>query len=80
VLRARLTARATEGIDALELRLRNSFDEVKEFSRFGYVVINDEVDSATRELESIILAERQRSDRQMPAIQSILDSFDTTKL
>ena len=80
VLRARLTARATEGMDALALRLLNSFSEVKEFSRFGYVVINDSVDAASRRLESIILAERQRPDRQMPAIRDILDSFDKSKL
>jgi guanylate kinase len=80
VLRDRLTARATEGTDALALRLRNSFDEVKEYTRFTYVVVNDDKDSAARRLESIILAERQRSDRQMPVIKAILDSFDASKL
>lgn len=80
VLRARLTARATEGMDALALRLRNSFEEVKEFSRFGYVVVNDDIASASARLASIILAERQRPDRQMPAIKDILDSFDVSKL
>ena len=80
VLRDRLTARATEGMDALALRLKNSFDEVKEFSRFGYVVVNDDIAAASRRLESIILAERQRPDRQIPLIQDILDSFDKAKL
>ena len=80
VLRARLTARATEGMEAFALRLLNSFEEVKEYSRFGYVVVNDDIASASRRLEWIILAERQRADRQMPLIKDILDSFDKSKL
>lgn len=80
VLRDRLTARATEGIEALSLRLRNSFDEVKEYSRFGYVVVNDDKELAARRLEAIILAERQRPDRQTGLIKDILDSFDLSKL
>ena len=80
VLKARLTARATEGMADLELRLKNSLDEVMQFSRFGYVVINDEVPSASRRLAAIILAERQKPHRQGEQIQGILGSFDRAKL
>lgn len=80
VLRARLTARATEGMADLELRLKNSLSEVRHYSRFGYVVVNDEIGAATRRITSIILGERQRSDRQNTLIQGILDSFERAKL
>ena len=80
VLRERLTTRATEGTEDLSIRLRNAFDEVKEYTRFGYVIINDEVGSAVERLESVILAERQRPDRQMDQIRAILYSFDKAKL
>lgn len=80
VLRARLTARATEASGDLELRLRNSFNEVNQYTRFKYVVVNDEVTAAARKLGSIILAERQRRDRQNDLIQGILDSFELSKL
>jgi guanylate kinase len=80
VLRARLTARATEGAEDLDLRLKNALDEVMQFSRFGYVVINDEVPSASRKLAAIILAERQKPHRQGEQIQGILGSFDRAKL
>ena len=75
-LRARLTARATEGSDDLEIRLRNSHSEVARFSLFKYVVINDEVHTAAGKLASVIVAERQRRDRQSDSIQGILDSFE----
>ncbi len=75
----RLTNRATETREQLSLRLRNSFDEVLEYEDFEYVVINDEIAAATRRLETIILAERQKRVRQTDAIQDILNSFDASK-
>ena len=79
VLEARLTARATEKIDHLALRLQNSFVEVGHYSEFEYVIVNDEIERATGDLQTIILAERLRRDRQTNAIQSILSSFDESK-
>ena len=79
VLAARLTARATEKIEHLTLRLQNSFVEVSHYNEFEYVIVNDEVERATLDLQTIILAERLRRDRQTTAIQSILSSFDESK-
>ena len=80
VLRARLTARATEGMKDLELRLKNSLGEVMQFSRFEYVVVNDEIAAASNKLGAIIIAERQRPRRQEELIQGILGSFERAKL
>lgn len=80
VLRARLTARATEGAEDLQLRLKNSQREVMEYSHFRYVVVNDEVDAAARKIAAIILAERQRPDRQDALINGILGSFGRSKV
>lgn len=79
VLAARLTARATEKIEHLALRLQNSIGEVNRYTEFKYVVVNDEVEKATADLQTIILAERLRRDRQMTVIKGILDSFDKSK-
>ena len=80
VLRNRLKARATEKLKDLDLRLRNSFAEVRRVKEFDYVVINDDVSEATADLQTIILAERLKRIRQTEAIQSILSSFDTSKI
>jgi guanylate kinase len=80
VLRARLVARATETPEALALRLRNSIDEVRQFEFFDYVVVNDEIFSATNRIKSVIRGERQKRTRQLEAIQDILDSFDVSKV
>ena len=75
----RLTARATETPEQLSLRLRNSFDEMMDYKNFEYVVVNDDIPTAARRLESIILGERQKRIRQADAIKDILDSFDVSK-
>jgi guanylate kinase len=79
VLRARLTSRGTENEDALNTRLRNAFNEVHHYSRFKYVVINEELHLASRQMAAIIIAERQTLNRQTDPIKVILDSFDTSK-
>ena len=80
VLKARLTARATEGSEDLELRLRNSIDEVRQYKDFDYVVVNDDLPAASRKLGAIVLAERQRRNRQNEAVQGILNSFERRKV
>jgi len=79
VLRARLTSRATESETGLRTRLKNSFDEVMQYSKFDYVIVNEDLATAARQMAAIIVAVRQSTDRQMSAIQGILDSFDASR-
>lgn len=76
VLRDRLSARGTESESSLELRLANARGEVGFSRHFRYVVVNDELERAVADLESVIRGERLRFDRQTERIQGILDSFD----
>lgn len=50
----RLSGRGTEGADALERRLRNAEDEVRAAAEFDYVVVNDVLETAVRELEAVL--------------------------
>ena len=79
ILKARLTARGTEGEAELRTRLRNAFNEVLEYEKFKYVIVNEDLGTAARQIASIVNAERQRLDRQADAIRDILDSFDASK-
>jgi guanylate kinase len=78
-LEQRLRSRNTEDPKQLAIRLTNSFDEVRRYDEFEYVVINDNIADAVRRLESVIVGERQRRTRQMTQIQDILDSFEESK-
>lgn len=77
-LRSRLTQRATESAGELQLRLKNSFSEIREYGNFKFVVVNEELNHAAEELRTIIRSERLRTDRQMDTIRDILDSFDAS--
>lgn len=79
VLRERLIARQTESDEDLKLRLSNSRDEVQEYTKFDYVIINDEVIKAVTDLQSVIYAERCRRERQIEAVEKILNTFENFK-
>ena len=76
VLRERLIARQTESNETLKLRLENARDEVQEYSKFDYVIINDQVAKAVNDLQSVIYAERCKRKRQTQAVKKILETFE----
>jgi len=59
-LEARLRRRNTEDEPKIQRRLRVAEVEMKALQAFDYLVINDDLDTAVRELASIIVAERIR--------------------
>ena len=75
VLRERLTARMTERPEELALRLRNAPGEVEQYRHFDYLILNDEVERASQQLASIVLAERARRERQEWLARRVLASF-----
>ncbi len=76
ILSKRLTERETENQQDLNIRLTNAKKEVREVFEFDFMVINDEVEKASDKLRAIILAERQKTNRQTDPIQDILNSFE----
>ncbi|MGA9113937.1 MAG: guanylate kinase [Candidatus Dormiibacterota bacterium] len=59
-LRRRLTERATESADSLELRWENARREMADQDQYDYRVINDDVHRAAREILGIIERRRAR--------------------
>jgi len=54
-LEARLRARSTEDTAALETRLKNAASELAARDEYDHVVVNDDVDRATKELLQLVL-------------------------
>src|SRR5215212_6609064 len=75
VLRQRLIARGTDTPEELEIRLRNEPEELKQYSAFDYVIINDEIKKAAHQLASIIYAERARCMRQESLVREVIKEF-----
>jgi guanylate kinase len=79
VLRERLIARGTDTAEQLEVRLRNAPDELRQYSKFDYVIFNDEVERAAAQLASIIYAERARCARQEKLVREVIEKFNTAE-
>src|SRR5215216_5500665 len=80
VLRQRLIARGTDSREELEVRLRNAPEELKQYSTFDYVIINDEIETAAGQLASIIYAERARCMRQEGLVREVIQKFKSNSI
>lgn len=80
VLRQRLLARGTDTPPELELRLRNAPEELRQYSAFDYVIINDQIDRAAGQLASIIYAERARCIRQEGLVRDVIRKFRSAEI
>jgi guanylate kinase len=74
-LARRLRGRGEDKADVIARRLRNARTEVRQAGKFEYLIVNDQLDRAVLELESIILANRCRRDTRRTALREALESF-----
>ena len=74
-LERRLRSRGVDNEESIRKRLINADRELQEASGFQYVIVNEELDFATRELESIIRARRSTAARQAARLERIRKQF-----
>ncbi|HEX6202128.1 MAG TPA: guanylate kinase [Thermoanaerobaculia bacterium] len=78
VLRERLHGRGLDDEEEIARRLAASLSEIKRYERYDYVIINRDAEQASRVLASIVLARRQRVERQREGVESIVRSFESS--
>ena len=71
-LRQRLLARGTEDEAQLALRLQNARQEFEQASLFDYLVVNDDLPTATQDLMHIVYATRLRQSNNNAALISLM--------
>lgn len=71
-LKKRITERATESEEQMNKRLNCSYEEIRNATKYSYIVINDKVDIAANQIASIITAEKCRSVRLESKIEEII--------
>ncbi len=74
-LERRLLARGLDGEESVRKRLINAAKEVRQAEDFQYVIINDDLNRATLELESVVRARRLTPARQAPRLERIRNEF-----
>ena len=62
-LKQRLISRKTESKEQVIERFKTAYKEINEVSKYNYVIVNDDIESALNKMDSIITCEKCRVDR-----------------
>lgn len=71
-LKNRIVKRGTESKEDIDRRLNNAYKEIELAKQYDYIVLNDQVLSAVEKIESIIIAEKNRTLRQKNLLDEII--------
>ena len=74
-LEARLRGRGSESEASITTRLRTACGEVRQYTSFQYVVVNDTVEAAADEVRAILIANRAGIDRRRGLAERIVATF-----
>ena len=75
LLRQRLEKRALDRREVIQERLQIALEELIDFRRFDYLIINESLNAAAGNLKSILSAHRCRTDRQVSNVNKIISTF-----
>lgn len=69
LLEQRLRGRGSEPEEVIAKRLEKARSEYKSGDRYDYIVVNDDLDQAVRELLSIIIAQRCKTEKRIDLLR-----------
>ena len=75
VLESRLRNRSSDSDEVIQRRLEAASNEIEEYGKYDYLLINDNLDASFERLRGIILAERCRTERAREQVKKIVESF-----
>lgn len=76
-LAQRLNGRGTDAPDVIAKRLAAAREDVSHVAEFDYVIINEDLNRALHELESVVLAARLCGARQIARQQQLINQLQT---
>lgn len=74
-LERRIRERGQDSEDEIRRRLERARQEILNYSAYDFVVVNDDLERAGREVQAIALGSRWRVQQQEPRIREILNTF-----
>jgi guanylate kinase len=75
-LEQRLRARSQDSAEVIELRLHEAAEEIRNYWRYDYVLVNGEVNASVERFAAIVAATRSRRERMEREIRPILETFE----
>jgi len=79
ILEQRLRARSEDAGAVIARRLRDAANEIRNYSAYDYVLVNNELSQSEETLAGIVRAERVRRSRMEEQIRPILETFETNE-
>ena len=76
ILKERLKGRSTDEKIDIDLRMRKAVEEIQRCGYYDFLIINDDLNEAVKEIEAIITAQRAHKKRRFPLVQRIFN-FET---
>lgn len=67
-LKRRLVGRGTETEEQIEKRFSMAYEEIQTLKEYDYFIINEDVETAAKDIESIIAGEKNKTERYKEAI------------
>jgi guanylate kinase len=74
-LEQRLRSRGKDSDEQIGIRMRHARHEMELYHAYDYLVMNDDLELAYRQFESIVYATRTSRERMAPVAQRILEGF-----
>ena len=74
-LEQRLRSRGKDSDEQIRIRMQHARHELELYHAYDYLVLNDDLELAYRQFESIVHATRASRERMAPVAQRILEGF-----
>lgn len=74
-LERRLRGRGKDSEEQIRLRLAYARNELEHFAEYDHLIVNEDLESAYRQLESVVLAARSRRSRMEGTARQLLAEF-----
>jgi guanylate kinase len=71
ILQERLKRRSMDDKINTDIRLKKAVEEIRKCRDFDFIIVNDDLNKAVREIESIIIAQRANKKRRFPIVRKI---------
>jgi guanylate kinase len=74
-LETRLKGRAQDSAEVIARRILSAREDITHVAEFDYVIINDKLDEALRQLDAVVVAAGLRRDRQLVRQQDLINQL-----
>ena len=77
VLQERLLMRSSDSLEEIQSRLTIAQSEMRQAERYDYIVVNDRLEDAVRDVQAILCAEKCRSFRNQTIVREVIQNAES---